>query len=69
MVGHLSLSISALEDRMRKVLIAPGVYLLDQPVQRRHMAIMDSPPLVCDDYREAARLRQRSRGSVLTPTG
>ena len=54
---------------MRKVLIAPGVYLLDQPVQRRHMAIMDSPPLVCDDYREAARLRQRSRGSVLTPTG
>lgn len=42
--------------------VAPGVYLLDQAVQRRHVAIVDSPPLVRDDIREAVCLRlEKSR--------
>jgi hypothetical protein len=40
------------------VLVALGVYLLDQPVQRRHVTIVDSPSLVRDDFREAVRLRR-----------
>jgi hypothetical protein len=40
------------------VLVPSGVDLIDQPVQRRDMAILDSPPFVRDDIREAVRLGQ-----------
>lgn len=39
------------------MLAAPCVYLIDQPVQRRHVAIVDSLSLVRDDFRKAVRLR------------
>jgi hypothetical protein len=41
----------------RGVRVAPGVDLLDQIVQRRHVAIVDPPLLVRDDISEAVRLR------------
>jgi len=42
----------------REVCVTPGVDLFDQPVQRRHMGIVDPPLLVRDDIIEAVRLGQ-----------
>jgi hypothetical protein len=56
---HVSVNAASIRvEPGREVRVAPGVYLLDQPVQRRHMAIVDTPSFVRDDIREAVRLWQ-----------